>query len=372
MVMQIINPLEMSSLHIVYDNMCPLEEKPGRRGIFHLIEHMIGVALDPILPELHEFGISDDMLTNHEHVVLSFTGTTEAIEKFAPKIVYAIAGASSADISEDMFEMERDAVFNEMRELAADYYSHIIRSALRKVYGIHAVDGDIEDVKSYTFDEFKKDFDELVPHPTNICYVGPRSIDLPDLRKEPYKIGKYPKFAFKADSRSSRSDINVDGDSVAVYAFSTKPVTSNKEYAAMSIACHMLGGSVDSVLYDGLRVKNHLVYSFSASVESFRTAALPIFCTGTSGKNARKVISIMRKVLIEPEKYLNRKSFEQTKHTFEAVLKQQEIMRFTAPGCLTRYGMITDELDTPRITYSYMIKTVRKYFTKDGFRFFAG
>jgi hypothetical protein len=46
-------------------------------------------------------------------------------------------------------------------------------------------------------------------------------------------------------------------------------------------------------------------------------------------------------------------------------------MRFTTPGKLTRLGMINDELETPNITYKYMMSVVRKYFGKGSFRFFA-
>lgn len=372
MVMQSINPLEMSSLQIVYDNMSPLDEKDGRRGVFHLMEHLIGVLFDPILPELHEFGICDDFTTSHEHVVLSFTGTTEAIEKFAPKIIYTVTAASSKKISRDMFVMERSAVFNEMRELDDDFYASTMRDALIKVYGIHSPEGDYRDVQCYSFKDFKKDFDRLVPHPTNICYVGPRSLDLPDLRVDPYEAGKFPPFEFKANRKADPTDIDLSGDSVVISAFSTKPVTTNKEYAAIDLACRMLGGDSEGALYKLLRVEDQLVYSFSASVEPFRTAAIPIFMTSAASGDAPKVIARMKQVLEKPEDYLDEMEFVRCKHMFEAVLKQQEIMRFTAPGINTRFGMIKDELEIRDITYEYMLKVVRKYIKKGTFRYFAG
>lgn len=372
MVMQEINPLKMASLHIVYDNMCPLEEKDGRRGVFHLIEHLIGVLFDPLLPDLHEYAINDDMCTSHEHVMISFSGTADAIEFFAPRIMHTIATASSSKISKEMFEMERDAVYNEMRDLDADFYADTMRTGLRKVYGIQSPEGDIEDVRAYTYEQFKKDFDELVPHPTNICYIGPHNIDLPDLRKQPYNIGKYPKFPFKADSKARRSDINTNNDSVVVSAFSSKPVMTNKEYAALNIACYLLGGSPESVMYDELRAKRHLVYSCSSSVEPFRTAAVPIFYTSAAGQDARQVIGIMKKIFSDPVKYLDEDKFNKCKHMFINVLEQQRIMRFTAPGALTRYNMITDTLDIRDITYRYMLRVAKKYIGKDTFRFFVG
>ena len=376
MVNQEINPLEMASLHIVYNNMSPLDEKDGRRGIFHLIEHMIGVTLDPILPELHEYAILDDMMTSHEHVIATFSGTAEAIEKFAHKIVNMLITASSKNITKEMFEMERDAVYNEIAELGSDFNAMILRDGLRKVYGIHSPEGDIEDVEKYTFEQFKKDYDKYVPHPSSICYVGPRALDLPDLAKNPYSgasVGKFPKMKLVADAKAKRSDIAIDKEAtyVGISALGTKPATTDKEYAALNIACRMLGGDGESALFQELRTNRHLVYSCSVSVEPFRGAAIPIFLTSASADKARKVISCMKNILEHADKYLTEEKFNRCKNMLNMVLKQQKIMRFTAPGNLTRLGMINDEIETPHITYRYMMRVVRKYFGKGSFRFFA-
>lgn len=376
MVMQEINPLEMASLHIVYNNMSPLDEKDGRRGIFHLIEHMIGTVLDPILPELHEYAILDDLMTSHEHVIASFSGTAEAMEKFAHRIINKIVSASSKEITEEMFEMERDAVYNEIAEIGSDFNATMLRDGLRKVYGIHSPEGVIKDVRKYTFDQFKKDFDKYVPHPSSICYVGPRSIDLPDLAKNPYSgaaVGKFPTVKMVADAKAKRSDIAIDAGAeyVGISAFGTKPVTTDKEYAALNIACRIIGGDADSAMFTELRTHRHLVYSFNASVEPFRKAALPIFFTSASADKAPEVISCMKNILENADKYVSEEQFNRCKNMLNMVLKQQNIMRFTAPGNLTRLGMINDELETPKITYKYMLRVIRKYFGKNSFRFFA-
>lgn len=376
MVNQEINSLEMASLHIVYNNMSPLDEKDGRRGIFHLIEHMIGTVLDPILPELHEYAICDDLMTSHEHVIATFSGTAEALEKFAHKIVNMIITASSKNITKEMFEMERDAVYNEIAEIESDFNAVMLRDGLRKVYGIHAPEGDIEDVRKYTFEQFKKDFDKYVPHPSSICYVGPRALDLPDLAKNPYSgasVGKFPTVKMVADAKAKRSDIALDGDAeyVGISAFGTKPVTTDKEYAALDIACRIIGGDADSAMFTELRTNRHLVYSFNASVEPFRKAALPIFFTSASADKAHEVISCMKNILENADKYVSEEQFNRCKNMFTMIMKQQQIMRFSAPANLTRYGMIDDAPEIQNITYKYMLRVIRKYFGKGSFRFFA-
>lgn len=376
MVNQAINPLEMASLHIVYNNLSPLDEKEGRHGTCHLIEHMIGATLDPILPELHEYAIMDDMMTTYEHVIATFSGTAEAVEKFAHKIVNMLITASSKNITEEMFEMERDAVYNEIAEIESDANAVMLRDGLRKVYGILPQEGVIKDLQRYTFDQFKKDFDKYVPHPSSICYVGPRALELPDLAYNPYSgvsVGKFPAVKMVADAKPKRSDIAIGDDDgfVGISAFGTKPITKDKEYAAVNIACRILGGDAEGAMFTELRTKRHLVYSCNASVEPFRKAALPIFFTSASADKAREVISCMKNILEHADEYLTEEKFNRCKNMLTMVLKQQNIMRFTAPGNLTRLGMINDELETPNITYKYMMSVVRKYFGKGSFRFFA-
>lgn len=107
MIIQEINPLEMASLHVVYDNLSPLDEADGKHGSSHLIEHMIGKAVDPIAPILHENGIENDYCVNYEMVYASFTGTAEALEKLAPIIVQRIVNADvSRFTEEDLVVME--------------------------------------------------------------------------------------------------------------------------------------------------------------------------------------------------------------------------------------------------------------------------
>ena len=376
MVQQEVNKLEMASLNIVYNNLSPLDEKKGRRGICHLIEHMIGVTFDPIIPELHEYAICDDMFTSHEHVVASFSGTAEAMEMYAHKIINTLIAASSKNITREQFEMERDAVYNEIAELGSDFNAVMLNKGLEKVYGIHAPEGYLEEVKAYTFEQFKKDYDKYVPHPSDICYVGPRTLDLPDLaqyKSGKYRIAKYPKMKLDIQTKPKRSDIAIEKDAeyVGVSAFGTKPVTTNKEFAALNIACRILGGESDSAFFDELRTKNHLVYSCGVSVEPFRMMALPVFFTSATADKVPQVIALVKKVLNNPEEYITEEKFNRTQRMLCMVLKQQKIMRFSAAGNLTRYGMINDSDETPFITYKYMLQVVRKHLGKDSYRIFA-
>ena len=136
MIIQEVNSIEMASLTIVYDNLSPLDEGEGRRGISHFIEHMIGRSVVSLLPKIHEYGISDDFCTNYEHVRASFVGTADAVEKMAFEIVRQIAFFDANRFTEEDFENERQSIINEMTQAYSDTVYGTLRECQRKTFGI--------------------------------------------------------------------------------------------------------------------------------------------------------------------------------------------------------------------------------------------
>lgn len=93
--------------------------------------------------------------------------------------------------------------------------------------------------------------------------------------------------------------------------------------------------------------------------------------TSASADKAHEVISCMKNILANADKYVSEEQFNRCKNMFTMIMKQQQIMRFSAPANLTRYGMIADAQEIQNITYRYMLRVIRKYFGKGSFRFFA-
>lgn len=370
MIIQEINPLEMASLHVVYENLSPLDEADGKHGSSHLIEHMIGKAVDPIAPILHENGIENDYCVNYEMVYASFTGTAEALEKLAPIIVQQIVNSDADRFTQEDFESERSAVINEMTQMFSDTVYGTLRECQRKTFGICGPEGDLNDVQAYTFDEFKKDYVRIIAHPSRIVYVGPRKIQFPEIDFaesfpfRPVALGIHSESAPKISEASDEFNV--------VIFVGTEPIVGNRDYAAMTLAVQMLTGNDESVLFDRLRTKEGLVYSCFGTLEPLRSAGLQYFHTGTSAQNMGKVVSIMTDVLENPERYLTETLFTQTRNYFKNTLKAAEILRFCNAHDLVRKGMITYERDILDIEYPELLSTTAKYLGHGKIRPFLG
>ena len=372
MIVQKINPLEMASLYIVYENLSPLDEADGKHGMCHLIEHMIGKAVDPIAPILHENGINNDYCVNYEMVAASFSGTADAMEKLASVIVRQIVDSEATRFTEEDFESERSAIINEVEELNADAFRNTLGRGTLEVYGLHGPEGVLEDIRAYTFDEFKKDYARLVAHPSRIVYVGPRKVLFPEV-----EFSERPPFRQITPCKSSCnipvfSASDVDDEYSYIVSLGTEPVVGNRDYAAVTLAVNMLSISDEAVLLEQLRTKEGLVYSCIGSLGTFRNAGIPVFRTATAAKNVEKVLHCMSEVFENPERYLTKDLFERTKRYFGAIQKASHILRYCNCGDLVRDGMISYENDFQNIEYPEFIETAKKYLSHGKFRTFVG
>lgn len=372
MIIQEINPLEMASLHVVYDNLSPLDEADGKHGSCHLIEHMIGKAVDPIAPILHENGIENDYCVNYEMVYASFTGTAEALEKQAPIIVQQIVNSDADRFTQEDFESERSAVINEVELMNADAFQRTLGHATLEIYGLHGPEGVLEDIRAYTFDEFKKDYERLVAHPSRIVYVGPRRVHFPEV-----EFSESRRFGQIAPCRSvwnmpENPASNDDDEYNSIVFMGTEPVVSNRDYAAMLLTTNMLAASDEAILLNQLRTKEGLVYGCAGSIGTFRNAGIPVFRTASAARNTEKVMCCMSEVLDNPERYLAKDLFERTKRYFGAIEKASNILRYCNCNDLVRKGMITYEHDFGGIEYPEFIEITKKYLCLGNFCPFVG
>lgn len=372
MIIQEINPLEMASLHVVYDNLSPLDEADGKHGSCHLIEHMIGKAVDPIAPILHENGIENDYCVNYEMVNASFTGTAEVLEKLAPIIVQQIVNSDAERFTEEDLESERSAVINEVELMKADAFQRTLGRATLEIYGLHGPEGVLEDIRAYTFDEFKKGYKRLVAHPSRIVYVGPRKAKFPEIEfsgRTPFRQIVPCKSAWNMPENQAPND---DDEYNSIVFIGTELIVGNRDYAAMVLATNMLAASDEAILLNQLRTKEGLVYGCTGSIGTFRNAGIPVFQTASAARNTEKVLRCMSEVLENPERYLTENLFKRSKRYFGAIEKASRILRYCNCNDLVRKGMITYEHDFLNIEYPEFIETAKKYLCQGKFCPFVG
>ena len=368
MLTQKVNPFAMASLHIVYDNLSPLDEKRGRYGMSHMVEHLLGSAFDRVRSMLRRNAIDHEFCTTPEHVYASFTGTASAMRTIAPAMVDVIRRASSSEISRAVFRSERDAIINECADEQADSTMYLGRLALNKIYGLTKHSYDPAYVSKIDYEQAVTEYAKYIPHPTRIVYIGPEELKFPDI-----EYGKAPKilpFSGKINMNPEDSDVSFGDEYTTILCMGTAPIKCDADFAAMNVALTMLNAD-DGVIMRRLRGKRPLVYSCDAFIHPFRNIAVPIVTTGTSTKKATETIAVLLNILENPVPYLSKKRFAEFHHMYRTVMEQKRIMMYASPELYTRENLIKDYSEIESITYDQVIDAVIRHSWSGSYRVFA-
>ena len=253
----------------------------------------------------------------------------------------------------------------------ADAFQRTLGRATLGTYGLHGPEGVLEDIRDYTFDEFKKDYKRLVARPSRIVYVGPRRVHFPEVKfseSRPFRQIAPCKSAWNMPEIPASND---DDEYNSIVFIGTEPIVGNRNYAAMLLATNMLAASDEAILFNRLRTKERLVYGCAGSIGTFRNAGIPVFRTASAAKNTERVLRCMSEVLESPERYLTKNLFERSKRYFGAIEKASRILRYCNCNDLVRKGMITYEHDFGGIEYPEFIEITKKYLCQGKFRPFV-
>jgi predicted Zn-dependent peptidase len=216
--------------------------------------------------------------------------------------VQQIVNSDAGRFTQEDFESERSAVINEVELMNADAFQRTLGHATLEIYGLHEPEGVLEDIRAYTFDEFKKDYERLVAHPSRFVYVGPRRVHFPEV-----EFSESRRFGQIAPCRSvwnmpENPASNDDDEYNSIVFISTEPIVGNRDYAAMLLATNMLAASDEAILLNQLRMKEGLVYGCAGSIGTFRNAGIPVFRTASAARKTEKVMCCTSDVLENPER----------------------------------------------------------------------
>ena len=171
------NPLGMAGLYVSYGHVGAVSEKAGKYGTSHLMEHMICKNTDDMRDKLQENGIYVNAFTGTDKVVVHVTGLADRMKMFMQEFVEKLIGPIDA-ITEEQFLNERRTVLNEYGDNFIDPSSVALYNAMRKHFGCYLAIGREEDIKAFTFDDYKKSYSEVFNKPDSIIYIGPEDPQL--------------------------------------------------------------------------------------------------------------------------------------------------------------------------------------------------
>lgn len=368
-VLNLKNETDLSGFYLYYKG-STLNERPGIRGISHLMEHLMCKNIMEFVEEFDENGIAWNAGTASNYILFYFTGLEENIALYRDKIVSKL---SQFNVTEKEFLNEKKIVIEEYKDAFNDQYESHEMNLYRKLFNDYQPIGELSDLESLTFQDCKDFFEVQYKHPNKIINVSKTFEFTTDI--------KFADFDEKLN-KSITMDIN---NKNYIYQKSNefKDKTSiiylsdiiHENFAAIKFACAMLGSGLKSPLYTEIREKRGLVYYIRCNINDLNDKHGIININAiTSNKNKEEFINTLDDVLSHPEKFLTEARFNVIKNKYIIQYKKNRINRY---GSIDAY--ITDPewnleqyvemltLDDIKAVYNKYFKNFYKSIDKEEF-----
>jgi predicted Zn-dependent peptidase len=309
---------DLSGFYLVYEGSTNLE-KPGWFGISHLMEHLMCKNFDHLQEDFDRDGISWNAYTSSNEIVFYIQGLDDKIEKWKYEYLDLM---SNFNVNKEQFENERNIVLEEYMDYFNDQsHSHML-NLNRKILNDYDPIGLKSDLENMKFLDCLNFFELQYQNPSKIINVSKHKdfknnlIDFKErnLDKE-YKIGNYDNELELNNDFKDKSSILMLSD------------MSDKDNAYIHFINSMLSLGLSSPLYQEIREKRGLAYYVHCMQTRKNKQGQTLIATQTLNKNADTVIDVIKQVLNDKDKFLNKERLELVKEYYTVKKRKEEIYR---------------------------------------------
>lgn len=349
------NQTDLSGFYIVYKG-STMNERPGNFGISHFWEHLKCKTFDDLQDLFDQDCISWNAYTSDDLICFHFTGLEEYLSSYKDQIIDRML---TFDITNEQFENEKKIVLEEFgdcfNEQGKSHVANLYRIKLNN-FGPIGRRCDLENLKLKDMIEYNK----IYSTPHDIIHVS--------------KTSEY--------NRDINFSTNIFDNQLIWGDFSNEIEKNNEYIGKASIAnlspvitsdfahCHfinsILGSGLKSPLYEKLREKRGLVYFVHCYIDRVTpNSGINTISTETSEDNAEEVVSVIKEVLGNPQKYMTQERFDIVKKSMIIQLKKNEINRHAnvSKWMIPIEWQIEPLLNT--ITLDQLAETYAKYYDFD-------
>ena len=321
MIINLNSPTDFSGFYIVYEGSTNIE-RPGIYGISHLLEHLVCKSFDDLRDDFDRNGVDWNAYTSSNEIVFYFTGLEENLSKYRHKLIDKM---SEFNITKKQFENERQIILEEYTDTFNDQSSAHLLNLGRKLFNDYDAIGLRSDLETLKFMDCIKFFEEQYLKPTKIINVSRSSkFKSDDISFSDIRVVKNMVYGNHDVALEFGNDFK-DKTSIAILS----PIV-NEDFTLIKVINDMLGGGLQSPLYDEIREKKGLVYYMHCYLSRVNQQGITTISTQTSNKNADQVIELVKKIIKNPTKYLTKDRFDMIKESHIIKKKKDKINRYAS------------------------------------------
>lgn len=358
MIINLKSKTDLAGFYVVYDGSTNLE-KPGWRGISHLMEHLMCKNFDHLQEDFDRDGIDWNAYTSGNEIVFYLTGLEDKVNKWKGEFMDLLG---EFNVTKAQFENERKIVLEEYLDSFNDQTSVHMLNLSRKLFNDFDPIGLREDLEKMKFMDCLDFYELQYANPSKIINVSKgkdyknNELDFADRKivktttfgnhKVPFELGN----EFK--------------DKTSVVMLS--PIIE-EDFAYVHFINAMLSLGLKSPLYQEIRENRGLVYYVHCYQSRMYEQGIVTLATQTSNKNFDAVVDATKKVLTNPKKHLTKDRFNLVKDYFEVRKKKDEILRYkNVNQWINPTGWSVNEI-LDEVNLKKLLQVYDKYFDFDKF-----
>jgi predicted Zn-dependent peptidase len=339
MIINLKSQTDLSGFYIVYEGSTNLE-KPGWYGITHLMEHLVCKSFDHLQEDFDKDGIDWNAYTSGNEVVFYMTGLDEKVSKYKAQFVELL---SDFKITKSEFKNERKIVLEEYMDCFNNQTDSHILNLSRKLFNDYDPIGLKSDLENLKFMDIIKFWEIQYSKPSKIINVSKGKEYKNNLiefqKRDIVKTIEFGKFDVPLELNNEFKDKT---------SISILSKVIDEDFGYIHFINAMLSLGLKSPLYQEIREKKGLVYYVHCQLSRLNKQGINSISTQTSNKNVNDVIKAVKKVIVNPDKYLTKERFDIVKEYNMVRKKKEEILRYKS---VSRYinpegWSIYDILDT--------------------------
>lgn len=351
--------IKIANLTIAY-NLGGIFDQEGRKGISHLMEHLVCKTFKDEYDRLNRYGIEFNAMTGDNLVKVYFEGvekyfTPEWRRRLVEKLIGGI------NISEEEFETEKKVVLQEYMDCFNEPAN--AENTLRLKFGYYGAIGKREDIENFTYSDMKEFYDRHMRKPWKIVEVGPSKTDFSDIPmvEEFVDLPLKPKYkkCWNIPLESSPENSKLD------VTFLCKKCIHKGDYPALVVAVNMLNGGLESPMMKEIREKRGLTYNVSSSFIKFMSYAYTAFGATTDKGNGSELKDAFRYFFNDIGEHLDKERFEDVICALDVENEKDNIFKYRNVNRILNKGRIQVGNSYKRLTFEKVVEVAKKYLTME-------
>ena len=353
------NILGLTSLNIVFPTGCAYE-KPGQRGISHLMEHLITKSVDKYMDRFTNDCIDFNASTSQNYVVVYFRGLEDKLTTdFKQELVKALLN-DYVNITKEEFDNEKKIVMQELLDSYEDPNDGHYTNLIYNYFDVHDPTGIPADIDAFTYEQMLQTAKDFYTKPLRIIEVGKTRSDFSDIEfldtmPEPVTL--------KFKDRKQEIMPVADSEKVNVFVFSKIPVIKT-EYPNAFIGMQMLCDGLNSPFCQEIREKRGLSYYVMGDIHLVTKNGILVMNACTDEEHAQELVDLFKDMCKNVTKYLTRERYEIIINQIKTMFRMKKCLRWKNVGDLINMEMpnLEEWINDGKIQYERVVGVIQKYF----------